>query len=184
MDQITCIYCGKPHDIEHIEPTLLRPDPILSVPKSKRGSWTSEGKDYAVLRPRRSFREWFTRPQMSPRYFLRVNMPFAVAGRDKPVAWGIWVEVSQRDYAAVHRLWDSSEQHLHPPIPARLANDIRDYPATSGLPGKLQLQNPSSVPVFTLEAGNHPLIAQQQHGVSEDTVMKWLEPILHPPAAA
>ena len=108
--------------------------------------------------------ELFSKPRIAPRYFLRVNMPFRVTGRVNLISWGIWVEVSARDYRRIYELWDSPDQSREPPFHAALANDIHDYPPTSGLPGVVQLQNPTTVPLFTLQvarfgvsshSGNH-----------------------------
>jgi hypothetical protein len=111
-------------------------------------------------------------------------MPFAVAGRTKPCCWGIWVEVSKHDYRRTNKLWESPHQHLEKPFPAHLANNIEGYPRTLGLPGLVQLKSPTAIPVFILDPGAHPLIAEQTSGVTETVVMAWLKPILHPSAPA
>lgn len=106
-------------------------------------------------------------------------MPFAVLGRGHPINWGIWVEVSRADYRRTLMLWDSPAQHEQPAFAARLANNIDDYPPTKGLAGLVQLEDPSRVPTFTLSDGEHALVSEQRHGVSEATVLRWLDPILH-----
>ncbi len=184
MTSLKCVFCGELHDIAHIEPSLLRPDPILAVPAGKRKSWTWESKDACILRPRRTLLEVFTKPSAPPRFFLRVTMPFAVVGREKPCSWGIWVEVERSSYLLVDQLWDSPNQHLQPPFRGTLANDLHGYPPSPGLPGQVQLISPSAIPVFTLGPGAHPLVAQQQVSVTEEVVLQWLHPIIHPSAPA
>lgn len=165
------LYRGEPHDIENIEPALIRPDPVLAIPQEERGAWVVEAKDYAVIGPRST---------PSPRYFLRVNMPFRVEGREAPLLWGVWVEVAEDDYKRIHELWTSPDQHREPPFRATLANDLENYPATSGLPGTIRLQSPTTVPILMLDPGDHPLAKEQQTDVSQETVLRWLRRILHP----
>ena len=154
-----------------MEPSLRRPDPFLLVPLAARGVETIEGDDSCVI----------ALADGSPaRHFLRVLMPFSVSGRAIPCSWGIWVEVAERDFKSAWELWSDPEQHLHPPFPATLANDIHGYEPTAGLAGTVQLQDPSSIPIFMLAPGSHSLIAEQRNGVHERTVLSWLEPFIHP----
>src|SRR5262249_35340725 len=115
-----------------------------------------------------------------PRYFLRVLLPFAVEGRDHACSWGIWVEVEEHYFNRAWDLWNDPDQGREPAFPGRLANDIEGYPATSSLTGAIQLQGPTSIPVCTLDPAPHPLVTEQEHGVTEEKVMHWLRPILHP----
>ena len=180
---ITCAQCGKPHEIGHIEPSLRRPDDIIAIPQELRSRVAIENKDDCVLyaRPHSPWvRPFLARRQGFGRYFLRVLMPFAVTGRDQPINWGIWVEVSRASYRLTCNLWNSPEQHKQPPFEGRVANSINGYPPTIGLPGSVQLEDPSRVPTFTLHDGDHPFISEQRHGVTEATVLAWLNPILHP----
>ena len=182
MQLITCAQCGTPHEIGHIEPSLRRPDDIIAIPAEVRARVAVESKDACVLYARPHSRWWrlfLARRPGFGRYFLRVLMPFAVAGRDHPINWGIWVEVSRADYRRTLMLWDSLAQHEQPAFAARLANNIHDYPPTKGLPGLVQLEDPSRVPTFTLGDGEHALVSEQRNGVTEATVLRWLDPILH-----
>jgi hypothetical protein len=180
---ITCSHCGKEHEIAHIEPSLLHPDPVLDIPADLRKKTVTEGKDYSVIW-RRPHSKWL-RPILARRsgfgrYFLRIMMPFHVAGRDQPINWGVWVEVDREHYRLAHSLWDSPEQHRQPPFPGRVANNLEGYPPTIGLPGSVQLESPGRVPTFVLDDRDHPLVAEQRNGVTESDVLRWLRPIVHP----
>jgi len=107
-------------------------------------------------------------------------MPFLVEGRDEPLSWGIWVEVSHANWARANELWEDPLQHEEPPFSGKLANNIWGCSPTQGLPGLVQLDSPERIPFFTLARSEHPLCVQQREGVSETQVLEWLEPILHP----
>jgi hypothetical protein len=181
VEKVACAHCGESHDISVMEPSMKRPEPLLSVPEDERGTATYESKNVCILfaeTPKSLFARLTARPQ-SHRYFLRVLLPFEVEGRDLPLSWGLWVEVSERQYERVMDLWDDPQQHREPPFEAVLANNLWDYPPAEGLPGLVHLQGPDSIPKFFLSAGSHPLVVEQHHGVTEARVLEWLDPILH-----
>lgn len=181
MRKIACAQCGEFHDISNIERTQRRPDALLDIPEEERGKATFESKDVCVLYGRRSDPSGAEGAALSSadRYFFRVLLPFRVEGRERPFSWGVWVEVSEPTFDRIKELWSDPDQHLEPPLPATLANQIGDFPAMEGLPGFLHLQAPPSVAKFFLSEGDHPLIRHQREGLTEAIVLEWLEPYLH-----
>jgi hypothetical protein len=171
MGDTRCAFCGKEHDISDTEPSFRRPDAVISIPPEERGFRVIDDDHACAVRDL---------ADTSRQYFLRVLMPFEVAGRSSPCSWGIWVEVSERDHEVTRALWDDPNQHLQPPFFGRLANRIWDYPSTLGLRGWVQLQSPTLIPTFLLEPSDHPLAVEQKDGVTEEKVLQWLQPILHP----
>ncbi len=168
---VKCGICGSEHDLSNIEPSLIRADPVLEVPKDQFAERVVDSKDSAVVRDT---------AQGGTRYFLRVMMPFTVDGRPIPINWGIWVEVDAQDFSRAWERWDDPDQGNEPPFPGELANTIVDYPETVGLRGIVQLRDPQNVPTFTLEESDHPFAIEQRIGVTEEIVVKWLDPMLHP----
>ncbi|MFN7975181.1 MAG: DUF2199 domain-containing protein [Acidobacteriota bacterium] len=165
--------CRKEHDIENIEPSFKKPDAVLEIPDGERGRLALEDRDWCAVRDAEDTER---------HYYLRVLLPVEVLGRTKPCCWGIWVEVSARHYERAQELWDDPRQSDEPPFPGRIANRVNGYPDTLGLPGLVSLTDPATIPLFTLDRSiSHPLAQEQRDGVSDERVMEWLMPILHPP---
>jgi hypothetical protein len=168
---IRCSQCGEEHDIFSIEPRYARPDAYVRIPPDEREYCARCGDDWCRLRDRQGEGEQF---------FLRVTLPVEVLGERRQMHWGIWVEVSQEIYDRVTDLWDDPAQAKEPPFPARLANELPDYPSTLDLPGAVRLTGPDKAPQFHLEPQlDHPLAREQQTGVYPERALEWVARFLH-----
>src|SRR2546423_1759568 len=114
MHSVQCSYCRNAHDIEALEPSFLRPDAFLQLARDKAVQ-SRESKDACALRAADD--SW-------RRYFLRVLVPFTVAGLNAPISWGAWVEVSEAQFERVNELWYHPRQSDEPPFMARFANTL------------------------------------------------------------
>jgi hypothetical protein len=171
MDRIICDGCGEEHDLSEIEPSYLWPDAYLDVPPDEREFRVRAGADAVLIRDLLDTER---------RYFLRVLLPFRVRGDESRYSWGVWVEISARDWARTDELWNDPEQGSEPPFPATLANSLKGYTGTLGLTGMVQLTGPKSVPDFTLlDTVQHPLAAEQHDGVYPERVVEWAAMHLH-----
>ena len=102
-------------------------------------------------------------------------LPIPVRGEHRPCRWGLWVEVTEAPFGRVADLWDALDQAREPPFRATLANSIRGYPPTLGLPGRLHLTGPDTAPEFRLDQHlDHPLVHEQQIGVPPERILEWL----------
>jgi hypothetical protein len=166
MDRRICPTCGTEHDLSDMEPSYARPDAYLAVPKTERASRTSGGKDACRVRDA---------ADRTRQYFLRVLLPVAVRGEGHSCCWGVWVEVDEASFARADKLWDDPKQATETPFAATLANKLKGYQGTLGLPGSVQLTGPTSVPSFSLAASvDHPLATEQRDGVYPERVLEWL----------
>ena len=166
MHRQTCRRCGVEHDLSDMEPSYSRPDAYLAVPPTERTLRTSASKDACRVRDAADTKR---------QYFLRVLLPMMVRGEEQNCCWGVWVEVDEAAYARVDELWEDAAQANEPPFPGTLANSLKGYESTMGLPGSVQLTGPTSVPVFRLaETVPHPLTTEQREGVHPERVVEWL----------
>jgi hypothetical protein len=172
MTDLPCPRCGKTHDLTDLEPSFRRPDPFVAIPVRERAARTIDGNDHCAIRDAADTQR---------RYFLRVLLPVPVRGQEKPCNWGIWAEVSPQAYQRALELWRDPNQASEPPFPGRLANTCPGYPETQGLPGLIQLVDPSTIPTFHfLPEVQHPLADEQRNGVAPGRVLEWMMPWLHP----
>jgi hypothetical protein len=149
-----------------MEPTYRRPDAYLAVPSEERPFRTIASKDDCRVRDAGDIHR---------QYFLRVRLPVPVRGEAVPCAWGVWVEIDETAYERARQLWDDSRQHHEPPFLGVLANELKCYEDTVGLPGLVQLTGPTSVPTFTLAPHvKHRLAEEQRAGVYPERVVEWV----------
>jgi hypothetical protein len=173
MDRANCPTCGEEHDLSDFEPTYRRPDAFLAVPTKERYYRTVAGSDDCRVRDE---------DESNERFFLRVLLPIPVRGTAETCRWGVWVEVDPESFARTRELWDASEaeQLGEPRFPARLNNELKGYVGTLGLRGLVQLTGPNTAPRFTLDSSlDHPLAAEQRHGVYPERVVEWLAAHIH-----
>jgi hypothetical protein len=166
MEKIRCAICGEESDLLAMEPSYGRPDAYFEVPKKQREYLTNFSKDDGRIR---------NADDTERRHFLRVLLSIPIRGEQKDVAWGVWVEVSAADWERAYDIWDDPDQEKEPPFPARLANALRGYDGTLGLPGRVRLTGPKTAPLFELDASvDHPLAREQREGVYPERVIEWV----------
>jgi hypothetical protein len=164
--QFHCAKCGTPHDAGELEPTFDAPLAYYQVPEAERAQRAFLTSDKCGVRDAADTRR---------QYFLRVVMPVPVRGEARPCYWGVWVEITPDVLKRIDELWDDSAQGSEPPLPARLANGIAEYPGSLGLEGSLQLVDPNTRPTFHLGPnGGHELHRIQTEGVWPETVIEWI----------
>jgi hypothetical protein len=73
-----------------MEPSFERPDAFWAVPEAERPHRTLAGKSDCRIR---------NAEDTERRFFLRVMVPIPMRGEAAACNWGLWVEVSERDFA-------------------------------------------------------------------------------------
>ena len=166
MDRVRCATCGEESDLLAMEPSYGRPDAYFEVPEDQREYLTSFSNDDGRIR---------NADDSERRHFLRVLLSIPIRGEQRDVAWGVWVEVSPSDWERAYELWDDPKQAKQPPFPGTLANTLRGYEGTLGLPGRVRLTGPTTAPLFELAADvAHPLAREQREGVFGERVVEWV----------
>jgi len=168
MDRVRCSQCGEEHDLSEMEPSFAYPDAYFEVPEEQRAKCITfaGGGAACTIRCAEEFAE---------RHFLRALLPIPVRGEDDAFCWGVWVEVSESDFARSHEQSYGEELAFD----ATLANEIPGIAPSLGLAGELQLVEPSLLPPFLLtEESDHPLVDEQRDGVYPERVLEWLAPLL------
>ena len=166
VEKVRCATCGQEHDLLTVEPNYAWPDAYLEIPKKQRKFLTSFGKDDGRIR---------NADDTERRHFLRVLLAVPINGESTDVAWGVWVEVSAADWERAYERWDDPDQAGEPPFPARLANSLRGYEGTLGLPGRVRLTGPKMAPLFERDvAVEQPLAREHRAGVARQRGVEWV----------
>jgi hypothetical protein len=166
MEKVRCATCGEEADLLAMEPSYDRPDAYFEVPKRQREYLTNFSKDDGRIR---------NAEDTERRHFLRVLLSIPIRGDQRDIAWGVWVELSAADWERAYDLWDDPDQANEPPFPATLANALKGYEGTLGLPGRVRLTGPTTAPLFELDENvDHPLAREQREGVFAERVVEWI----------
>lgn len=172
MTTIRCPECGQEHDLSAIEPTYWRPDAFLALSEAERETRVKHTKDYCIIYPSDAIE--------GPRCFVRGVLPVAIRGQSEELAWGLWVEMAPAQFDRVWNLWDDPHQNREPPLACWLANQIKRYPDTRGLPGTLQLEGAALRPTIRLAPGlEHPFAREVAAGVDLPRSLEWRAWHLH-----
>ena len=171
MDVI-CPYCSDVHDIEALEPSFRKPEAFLRIPVAQRDFRVMDSKDAVAIR---------NIGDTERRYFLRVLAPFNVSGLPSPISWGIWVEVTERQWNRVNELWDAPDQNNEPPFVAKIANILPGYVNSESIIGMVALTDANNIPTFHATAPrDHPFVREQTAGVTPERAAEWMILIYHP----
>jgi hypothetical protein len=166
MTIIRCAECGREHDLSAIEPSYWRPDAFVALSETERDSRVRHTNDYCII--------YAPEARGTPRCFVRGVLPVSIRGQSKNLSWGLWVEMAPAEFDRVRTLWDDPDQGQEPPLPCSLANQIKHYPDTTGLPASLQLESPSTRPTIHLVSGlEHPFAREVAAGVDLPRSLEW-----------
>jgi len=172
MTTIRCDECGAEHDLAGVEPTYGRPDAFLALSELEREARVKHSKDYCIIYP--------DDPGEAPRCFVRGVLPVAIHGEPEKLHWGLWVEMHPAQFDRVWRLWDDPSQSREPPLPCWIANQVKRYPDTLGLPCSLHLAGPKTRPTIRLAPGlEHPFAREVAGGVDLPRSLEWRAWHLH-----
>ena len=172
MQNVRCAECGEEQALLAMEPSYGRPDAYFEVPEEQRAYLTNFSDDDGRIR---------NADDTERRHFLRALLSFPIRGGKSDCAWGVWVELSADHWQRAYDLWNDAKQAKEPPFPATLANALRGYEGTLGLPGHVRLMGRKKMPVFELDEGvDHPLAREQREGVEAERVVEWVSAHHHP----
>jgi hypothetical protein len=161
----TCSRCGREHEGVPLDWAIDRPT-YWEGPRSDE-DWLSE--DLCV----------WTDDAGQRSYFIRGLLHVPVRELERSLAYGVWSSLSERSFRRVYDLWDDPARTEEEPYFGWLSNSLVGYPETLNLPLDVVVEELDKRPSFVLHDGDHPLIAEQQSGISEARVREIAELNMH-----
>jgi hypothetical protein len=161
-----CSVCGEHHAGRLLDIRVSLPDVIhaLSEEERERRTWLAD--DFAVLD--------------DDLFFVRGLLELPIPTLESRFAYGVWIQVAQRDFTFLMEHWDDPAQLRFAPTDGTLANELGPYVATAGLPARLQPISPDLLPLVEVLAADHPLALDQRRGISESRSDELAARVLHP----
>lgn len=114
-----------------------------------------------------------------PSYFIRGVLEIPIIGTDDVLGYGVWSSLSEKSFDRVLELWDDPRRTEEPAYFGWLSNSLPGYPETLNLKMEVITRDLDGRPVFELQDGDHPLIAEQRNGITMDRVREIAELNMH-----
>ena len=113
-------------------------------------------------------------------FFIRGRIRIPVVDSVEPLFFGVWVSVSENNFARATDLWETPGRENEPPYFGWLSTEVAPYPKTVNLKTIVHTQPVGERPLIELEATDHPLAMEQQQGITMDRVRQVAQLIAHP----
>lgn len=160
-----CTVCGERHDVLPLKYSVKAPQAVLAIPQDQLQDRVILTADQCVIDNRQ--------------FFLRGRILIPVHGLDSPFVWGVWAEISPKNFLRSNELWQTPGREQEPPFSGWLNNDLFLFGDTINLELNIHTQPVGDRPRFNVADPNHPLALQQRDGISMETVQDIAEMILH-----
>jgi hypothetical protein len=148
----TCAVCGETHSGETRDIRMTLPEAIHALEEDERRARAALTEDSAVLD--------------GERWFVRGLLELPIEDEEGYFGYGVWVEVSEADFAALAELWHDEDGWRQEPFAGTLANELVPHEGTLGLPLRLRLRDVSLLPLVELDDAEHELVEEQRHGLT------------------
>ena len=112
-------------------------------------------------------------------FFIRGSLEIHVHHENEPFSWGVWVSLSEKNFAKYLELYDVDKRDHEGPFFGWLSASIKIYPETENLKTMVHLRNNSVRPYIELEPTEHPLAIEQREGITRERVVEIYEAMLH-----
>jgi hypothetical protein len=112
-------------------------------------------------------------------YFIRGVLQVPVPELADSLRYGVWSSLSEKSFERVRELWDDPARTEEQPYFGWLMNSLPYYPETLRLPADVVTADLELRPDIVLHDGDHPLIREQQEGITVERVLEIVGPRLH-----
>ena len=93
--------------------------------------------------------------------------------------WGVWAEVSPKNFIRTHDLWTQSGREAEPAYPGWLDTDLPLYGPTVNLEVSVHTQAVGRRPHFEILGESHSLRREQRQGITLSRVEEIAAALLH-----
>ncbi|GBD50758.1 DUF2199 domain-containing protein [Methylopila sp. Yamaguchi] len=150
-----CACCGEAHD--ELPTCWGSPSPFDLLPEGERERRAIFNRDTGILDDNT--------------FFVRGGIYIPIHGMDEPLAWDVWVSLSEESWNAMAETWDDPDRHeTTGPFFGWLQSSLPYAEETRGLKTRVHIQPPGQIPWIEVEPTAHPLAVEQEFGVTVERV--------------
>ncbi len=163
----SCGVCGEWHDSLPLKYSVKAPQAVTSIPLDEFEKRVVITRDQCVIDGRD--------------FYLRGRILVPIIGLDLPFVWGVWAEISPKNFIRANDLWHLPGREQEPPFPGWLNTELPLFGNTINLEVSVQTQVVGQRPHFRVSDPVHPLAIEQQNGITLERAEEIAETILHAP---
>jgi hypothetical protein len=168
LEGFACRVCGERHDALPLSYSVKAPKAAIDIPAEQQDKRVVLVADQCVIDDRD--------------FYIRGRIPVPVIGLDEPFIWGVWAEISPRNFVRTMELWTIQGRESEPAFPGWLNSELFLFGDTLNLEVSVQTQIVGRRPHFTIVDQDHPLAIEQRKGITLQRAQEIAEAILHRPA--
>jgi hypothetical protein len=162
--EFTCRVCGEKHPLP-LSYSIKAPLSAKAIPEDELESRVLLNVDQCVIDQRE--------------FFLRGRVPIPVHGLEEPFVWGVWAEISPKNFLRSAELWSAQGREAEPVFDGYLNSVIEPYGDTYNLLVEVRTQAVGVRPNFVVKDVEHPLAIEQREGISRERVQEIAEMMWH-----
>ncbi|QNI31786.1 DUF2199 domain-containing protein [Alloacidobacterium dinghuense] len=165
-----CRVCGERHDVLPLSYSVKAPVAVTAIPPDELEKRVVITPDQCVIDSRD--------------FYLRGRIVVPVIGTNELFVWGVWAEISPKNFIRANGLWNTQGREMEPAFPGWLNTELFPFGNTINLEVNVHTQPIGWRPHFTVSDPDHPLGIEQRSGITLERVEEIAEMILHPRSAA
>ena len=114
------------------------------------------------------------------RFLIRGCLEIPVDNESDPFIWGVWVDVSQRDFKVFREVLEAKHRKHVGPFAGYLGSELPAYPErTFNLHVVAHLRDDGIRPLVAVSPSAHPLHTEQCQGISAARLSEIYEIVMH-----
>lgn len=160
-----CTVCSEQHDTLPLSYSVKTPRAVAAIPLGELEQRVVFSLDQCVIDGRD--------------FYLRGRIPVPIEGQEEPFIWGVWAEVSPKNFIRTNELWTTEGRENEAPFSGWLDTELFLYGDTINLEVLVHTMPVGRRPHFEIADENHPLALEQKHGITLERVQQIAETILH-----
>ncbi|WP_327682395.1 DUF2199 domain-containing protein [Kitasatospora sp. NBC_00458] len=112
-------------------------------------------------------------------FFVHGLVEIPVRDSGDTFSWGVWVSLSEANFARTHDLWEDPAREQEPPYFGWLFTELPAYPeSTFMLKTHVRTRAVGLRPLIELEPTDHPLAVEQREGITAARVQEFADLLL------
>lgn len=160
-----CTACGDQHQPLPLSYSAKAPLTVMRIPWLERQQRVTINPDQCVIDEHL--------------FFLRGRIVVPVCEIAEPFIWGVWAQVSMKDFFRTNQLWNTAGREREPAFYGRLDSDLPLFDSTVDLEVKVHTQVVGRRPHFEVASGQHPLGREQRAGITLQRAKEIAAMLLH-----
>jgi hypothetical protein len=160
-----CNVCGERHEVLPLSYSVKAPLAVTAMPVEELERRVVITPDQCVIDGKD--------------FYLRGRILVPILGLDEPFIWGVWAEVSPKNFIRTNDLWTVIGRETEPAFPGWLNTELFLFGDTINLEVSVQTQIVGRRPHFSVVDQNHPLAREQRNGITLRRIEEIAETVLH-----